>query len=610
MKGTVTAEMASSGRRMAVYFRYDRDDVASIKEIPGARFTPEDKGGPFWTVPLDLETGRELRTKFGERLNLGPDIKEWGIDLKREFDTLAAIAAANDVELEFLPDLLPKLNATLRPEQRVGVKYGALSKHPLFGDRPRVGKTLQSIGSLFEARMGDGPHLVVAPVTALDTVWEWELEKWQKHLVLPAIGSKADRNRVIELAQRFHSEGEPFWLVVNFAMVAYRSMFIECQNHMVDDSVKVKRACEDCEEFKISEFPLIHEIEWNGCIIDEGSMSGVRNPSSATGEALGDVKALKKMALNGTPMGGKHVNLWGILHMLRPDVFTSKWNWAGQWLDVSDNGYGKVIGTLREEKQDQFYRSLIPYMISRERTGVPETEDVDVDVHMLPKQAKQYNIFASEAEIRIEEEELSATSILAEYTRLFQFATAVQRIEKERKLVHGEYQMVSVPYPLPESGKLDKLLELLDERGILDGSFENPIVVFSQSSKTVDMLVDFLAKKKIKVAKITGAVTKKGARRQIIEDFQDGLYQVLCMTTTAGGTAITLDRADACVFMDETWDPDEQYQAKKRIDPVTRMVPKTAYFLRSIGTIEQYKQDVNIGKNRNNLAVLRGIRLR
>lgn len=610
MQGNVMADLAPRGQRMKVSFRFDRDDVKSIKEMPGARFTGADKGGPFWTVPLDLETGRELRRRFGQRLKLSEELIKWGREQRAEFDLLAALAVAEDAKLVLLPKVLPKLAKALRPQQRAGVRYGAISKHPLFGDAPRVGKTLQAIGAIFEAGLGDGPKLVIAPVTALDSVWEKELNHWQGQPVLLAVGSKAERQRTIEEARKLYEAKKPFWLIVNFGMVAYRSTFVECQNHMKDDPIKAKRACEDCEEFKVSEFSLIHEIEWNACVIDEGSKDGVRNPSSATGEALGDVNTKKKMALNGTPMGGKHINLWGVLHMLRPDVFTSKWNWAGQWLDVSDNGYGKTIGTLREEKEADFYRSLIPYMISRERVGVPETELVELEVHMTPKQAKQYAKFAADAEIKIEEEELSATSILAEFTRLKQFANAVQRVEMVQRRVDGDHQMVAVPHPLPDSGKLDKLMELLDERGILDGSKEHPIVVFSQFKEMVDMVFDLLAKKKIAVEKITGDVTKKGQRRAIVDAFQNVEVAVLLMTTTSGGTAITLDRADACVFLDRTWDPDDQYQAMKRIDPVTRMVPKTAYFLHSIGTIEDYIRDTNFDKNIITTAVLRGIRLR
>lgn len=610
MQGNVMADLAPKGRRMAVTFRYDRDDVISIKEVPGARFIPADKGGPYWTTPLDLETGRDLRRRFGGRLKLSPELKQWGREMVKEVEVLSALAVAEDAELDLLPSVLPKLAGALRPQQRAGVKYGAISKHPLFGDAPRVGKTLQSIGAIFEAGLGDGPHLVIAPVTALDTVWEKELNRWQDHFVLVATGSKSERNAVMEMAADFLKYNTPFWLVVNFGMVAYRSMFVECNLHMRDESVKVKRACDDCEEFKISEFPLLHETQWSGCIIDEGSKDGVRNPTIRTGESLADVKALKKMHLNGTPMGGKHTNLWGILHILRPDIFTSKWNWARQWLTVSDNGYGKTIGELREERANEFYRSLIPYMISRERIGVPETEDVEVEVHMTPEQAKQYEKFAADAEIRIEEEDLSATSVLAEFTRLKQFASAKQRIEMVRKRVNGESKMVAVPHPLPDSGKLDKLMELLDERGILDGSKERPVVVFSQFKPIVDMIFDILAKKKIAVDRITGDITGKGQRRAIVEAFQAGELAVLVMTTTAGGTAITLDRADDCIFMDRTWDPDDQYQAKKRIDPITRMVPKTAYFLHSIGTIEDYIRETNFDKDHVTAAVLKGIRLR
>jgi len=48
---------------------------------------------------------------------------------------------------------------------------------------------------------------------------------------------------------------------------------------------------------------------------------------------------------------------------------------------------------------------------------------------MTPKQSKQYKQFAAEAEVRIDEYNLTATGILAEYSRLKFFAAAYCDVE-------------------------------------------------------------------------------------------------------------------------------------------------------------------------------------
>jgi hypothetical protein len=59
------------------------------------------------------------------------------------------------------------------------------------------------------------------------------------------------------------------------------------------------------------------------------------------------------------------------------------------------------------------------------------------------------------------------------------------------------------------------------------------------------------------------------------------------MTTTAGGVAITLDRADTVHILDETWVPDDQEQFEDRAHRASRMHQVTVYYYRSKDTVEE-----------------------
>jgi SNF2 family DNA or RNA helicase len=87
---------------------------------------------------------------------------------------------------------------------------------------------------------------------------------------------------------------------------------------------------------------------------------------------------------------------------------------------------------------------------------------------------------------------------------------------------------------------------------------------------------------------ITGD-TKQSERTRIVERFQRGENppRVLVITTTAGGVAITLDRAESVHIMDETWDPDDQSQLEDRVHRISRIHQVTVYKYRSLGTIEE-----------------------
>jgi SNF2 family DNA or RNA helicase len=152
-------------------------------------------------------------------------------------------------------------------------------------------------------------------------------------------------------------------------------------------------------------------------------------------------------------------------------------------------------------------------------------------------------------------------------------------------------------------------MEILDEHGVVPETkadsyvVDQQVVVFSQFSRVVDMVAGYLAKKHVNVEKLTGA-TSPNERTRLQERFQAKDISVLCMTTTAGGVAITLDQADTCVFMDETWDPGDQEQAEDRIHRASRIHNVTVYTLRTKKTIEEYISRVLTGKESVNKMIL------
>jgi SNF2 family DNA or RNA helicase len=86
----------------------------------------------------------------------------------------------------------------------------------------------------------------------------------------------------------------------------------------------------------------------------------------------------------------------------------------------------------------------------------------------------------------------------------------------------------------------------------------------------------------------------------LIRRFESGDVRVLCMTTTAGGTAITLNNSSAIVFLDETFNPDDQEQGEDRNRNNTAVI----YYLRTRGTIEEHVLSINIDKRTINKAIL------
>lgn len=617
------AELNPSGDKIEVHFRYDKDLVSIIKEVPGTRFVPASDGGPMWLVPLNLDTARRLNQEFGPSLVLGRAFKHWGIEAVKKEKNLHALASIDSLKPEDLKlfTKIPELATWMRGYQRADVAFLAATSAMNLNEQG-LGKTSEIIGAIFEADLENGQHLVVAPKTSLETVWREEIERWtakleRPHEVITYSGEMTPlaRDSAIEEFWKCVDEDWPVWFV--------------CTPNTVRDG---KEPYMDPKEFPDG---------WTTFTIDEYHKTGLPNASGKKGtgskfaDACKEVKAQRRYAVTGTPMGGKPIKLWGALHFLYPEQFTSKWQWAKTWLDVASNGYGQDIGNIQRGREDEFYRALAPYVVRRLKsevlTQLPPKQFVDVWCEMTKKQEKQYHEFAAKAETTIEEQKLNALGILAEYTRLKVFADAYceKIISKDERCngcfneEDGErgYPRSSCPaclgrgtvlkqHPVPsaESGKLPYLFERLQEAGIDpdDMSGDACAIIASQFKGVADMVYAWLMHKGVPCEKITGDTT--GAERARIQrSFQaggDGAPRVVVMTTTAGGVAITLDRADTVHILDETWVPDDQEQFADRAHRASRMHQVTVYTYRSKGTVEEYIHKLVKEKASVNRAVL------
>jgi SNF2 family DNA or RNA helicase len=597
------AEISPSGDKIEVQFRYDPDLVKCIKEVPGARFVGKDDGGPMWVVPLNLDIARRLNEEMGPNtLVLGRALKVWGREATKREANLHALASIDSVDIDELKiaTKLPELAEWFRGYQRADVKFLAATS-ALNLNQPGLGKTTEVIAAIFEADLEDGQHLVVAPKTSLETVWRMEIERWTAGLEKP--------HEVItysgEMTKRMREEAiEEFWACV-------------------DDDWPVWFICTP-DTVRMGQEPNVEE--WSSFTIDEYHKTGLPNcsgkkaSSSKFAQAVcfpdqGGVRAKRRYAMTGTPMAGRPIKLWGALRFLYPDQFTSKWQWAKTWLDVNNNGYGSDIGGVQPGREDDFYRSLAPYVVRRLKSEVlpqlPAKQYTDVWCEMTPKQKKQYDDFAARAEANIEGMQLNALGILAEYTRLKVFADAYCDNMTEKivncskcKETPGEFEGSTCPsclgtgkrtqqHPIPsnESGKLPYLLERLEEAGIDpdDPAGDSCAVVATQFKEIANMVHAWLNHKGIHAEKITGD-TPGPERARIQQVFQEGKVgspRVVVMTTTAGGVAITLDRADTVHILDETWVPDDQEQLEDRVHRASRMHQVMVYYYRSRGTVEE-----------------------
>ncbi len=599
------AEFKGEERIWLMTDRYDANVNAILKtKLPGpARW---DGQNGRWTFPThwDVCTGvRQIADDRGVILRTNKALTEWALNEKARQDTIPDVQSMELVNLYNVESEAPEMWQALqnRPFQTVGAAFAARNRTCLIADQPGLGKTIQSIAAVVESDVR-GPILIVAPKAAAQLVWPQELARWVPNDPVYVIGSNVPAD---ERASLVHSAGsysfdndanERVWVVTSPNYVRIRAE-VDGFGNYVKDNLGGKKIT-PVREGLMSLF----EYHWSAVIVDESHQTlagctGNKKKQSAQRLGLGALTVRDgglRIALSGTPFRGKEEYLWGQLNWLRPDLYRSFWRWVEDHFETRRDGYGTVIGRMTDTAG--MYREAASVMIRRTKAEVaadlPEKQyggwpldpgvansPVAVWLPMDTKQAKAYVDIQKTAGARLEGGTLMVNGVLAELTRLKQFAGSHGKMVGDRFV------------PALPSNKFDWLVEFLDERGIAkELSADAPkVVVASQFSQLIDLFSDELLKLGIKSWKFTGSTGNKD-RAFIKADWQHNAsseFRVLLLTTTAGGTALTLDAADDMVILDETWSASDQEQLEDRIHRLSRVHQVTIWKTFSRGTIEE-----------------------
>lgn len=609
----------TDGKKIQVTFPYDGADVFRAKSVLGARPVYDGNKFDHWAYPLTPETCQDLRGAFGSRLKITVTLADWYRKLQAERLRIEKLRAGQVADLPVVRENYPLLWEALsnRSFQITGAAMAAAARQFCLGDEPRLGKTYQALAVLGETR--SKRVLIACPRTACTTVWYRKIQEFLPDF--EAFVAQEDRaNRLDQIVEFGSNQSENRVLIINKEMIRvvryHRCKVIgqsfarnpgettraTLKRQRPDDVTATwnedqqawlnrirpgkKGGCEgshDHDTIYTPKFPQLFRIEWDAVILDE-CHHAVASEKNVQSDAISQIRmgAMRlrtsadavKLAMSGTPFRARAVKSWGVLNWLRPDVFGSFWRYAERHFEVKSNGYGKVISDKPKDEQ-AWKESLRPYYLTRSMADVapdlPALDIIEVDLEMTEKQAKSYRDMADLASAAIENGTLSATGILAERTRLKQFACSWGRFSG------GTF------YPAEPSNKMDWILQFLEERKESDGK----VVIASQFTKLVHFIADAVRKAGWDCLTLTGE--SNDAQRIHAQDaFLHGKPRVIVINMFAGGEAIDLSSADEMILTDE---PDGRTEAIQQVINRIRNLAKSGrplavWKLLSRGTIE------------------------
>lgn len=622
------------GNRIHIRSPFEYKD--RCKALPGARWSKTSKS---WTVACDLEVCRMIREEFGEELEIGPELWSWAaneVSRERAATNMLRSAGVSYDEKSVVPptrvrQLAPKMLWGLRgkPYQVPGARFLAYARQALIADEPGMGKTIQTLAALVENLPDGGRVLVLAPKTSVTAVWREEVHKWlegfkQGYTVTVLSGlTPAKTLERLDQYDALPDDGRIHFLLGNAELVRIRSTMACTRVGSEQGCDGTWEWCEFADKHKGSidpRLPQIFKRQWDALVADETHKWLINTRGKHASQVGRGFVALKtvedglRYALTGTPYKGKKYNLWGTLNWLRPKVYTSKWNWIERYFEVKENGYAREIGDIIPEREESLMRSLDALCLRRTKAEIrkinpdwmpPEKIYHQVKVPMDPKQAKAYQAIMKDAEVELKGGTLTALGVLAEFTRLKQFASCYG------ELVKGEFT------PRLPSGKFEWLLEFLEERGIetkdprskkLEGDLSeevHKVVIASQFTKNINLWASELVARGVQCYVLTGEVSER-ERSRMVKQFQtDDRVRVFFINTMAGGVSITLDAADDVVIMDETWIPDDQLQVEDRAHRASNVKHQVhIWYVRAEDTIEEMIAEHNFAKAENNFVML------
>ena len=548
---TIRVELNQERTHINIYAEYRYKEIC--RALPGSSWDAKEK---IWRIPASWSGALSLRSQFKDKLEIGPELKAWAAAEKSNRVTPS-------LDLRELEEFEQEDNQDLFPHQRAGVEFLATARQALLADEPGLGKTVQAIRALKKLQdKGEEvfPALIVCPNT-LKSNWEREFNRWWPDIDVTVIKGSATKRRSL-----FENQSQVY--VINWESLRSHSR-LEGYG-----SIALSR-CTACggHDSKISEARCevhpreLNQIDFKSVVADEIHRS--KDPKSKQTRALWSASknAEFKFALTGTPIANDVVDLWPILHWLKPEEWPSKTKWIDRFVNTMLNAFGgmMVLG-LKPDMEEEFYAGINPRMRRMLKAKVlpwlPEVLNDRRDVEMGAKQLKAYRqmsenmiaLLENEGSIGSDGEVVVAPDPLVQTLRLLQFASAYATITVD-EATGDEKVLLSDP-----SCKVDALMDDIKNKDF----GEDSVAVCAVSRQLLELLSARMEKEGIAHGMITGAVDEAD-RQKAVDDFQAGRTKWILFTDAAGGVGITLTKARRLVMLQRPWSLVNYKQALDRV---------------------------------------------
>jgi SNF2 family DNA or RNA helicase len=311
----------------------------------------------------------------------------------------------------------------------------------------------------------------------------------------------------------------------------------------------------------------LQKFEFGALILDEAQF--IKNPQAQVTQSVKQLRARHRLALTGTPLENRLLDLWSIVDFVQPGYLGSQADFAERYEPRGNDP--EFSGRVARRRLSAKLRPLLLRRLKKQvAKDLPDRLEERRDCELGEDQRKLYL-----AELRRSRDQVMKTvaekgvakskmHVLAALTRLRQICCHPALVGNDTP-----------------SGKTETLFELLEPL-LAEGE---KVLVFSQFVQMLKLIETECRSRQIATHLLTGE-TKQ--RQDVVNAFQnDQGAAVFLLSLRAAGTGLNLTSASYVVLYDPWWNPAVEAQAIDRSHRIGQTRNVFAYRLIAPGTVEE-----------------------
>lgn len=455
---------------------------------------------------------------------------------------LGALCGSGALEMLAQPD---GFVGQLREYQIRGLSWLAYLERLGFGaclaDDMGLGKTIQVIATMLADKRQDpkaGPTLLIAPTSVLGN-WQKELGRFAPEL---SACIHHGTNRATDKGAFEKAIAGKDLVIASFGVARL-------------DAAVLKR------------------IPWRRLVVDESQ--NIKNPTAAVTKAIRSIKAGRRIALTGTPVENRLMDLWSLFSFLNP-------GFLGTMTDFRKTVERPIMREGDKAAADRLRGMVRPFILRRMKTDkaiikdLPEKVEQKSYCNLTPEQATLYEAVVRETEAKLKEAEGIGRQglMLSTLMRLKQICNHP-----------AQFLQDASDFAAARSHKLSRVCEMLEE---IEDEGESALV-FTQFAEVGKSLESLFRKRYGGAVYYLHGGTSRALREHMVEEFQnpDTDRAIFVLSLRAGGTGITLTRANHVIHFDRWWNPAVENQATDRAYRIGQQKSVFVHKMVTMGTLEE-----------------------